>query len=526
MKIVYSSEMNEIDRRTIQDTGIASCVLMENAGRAISSFLLCRFKGRFVIIAGTGNNGGDGLVVARNLVNYGREVVIFILANSRDNLSSDLLLNLQIAERLGQNVVFINEANVFELESVIRKDDVILDAILGVGFTPPLSGLKLKVIEYLAKLNNDIVSVDIPSGIYADSGQSQQVSVRATYTLAIGYPKYCHILYPACQQSGEVFVVEIGLDAAYDSGIQCFVISPQELSLPKIEMDTHKYRNGSVAIVGGSIGMSGAVVMAAKSAMSAGAGMVTCVIPESINNIVSTNLLQEMTLPVKDFDGKFCPESIEYILSFLNTHNLSSIVLGPGMRVSEVNVILVEQILTINKPLVLDADGLNNLVKISDWQDKISKRNSPTILTPHYGEASRLLKVNAEEIATCPHEFALSLARTTKAYIVLKGARTVIATPAGAVYYLLYGNPGMAKAGSGDILSGILGALVNNVDIIATLQLGCFVHSRAADLAVKYIGGEKLFAQDIIDYLALVYNEVAAGYLSQDKQVRPILIAR
>ena len=520
MKILKSNEMAFADENTIKLTGIPSLVLMENAGRTSAEIILKKYPEmkNFVVIAGSGNNGGDGLVIARYLLRYDKKVKIFILAETRTKLSPDNLKNLEIIEMNGGEVLLCGENKIPKIRNAIKDSEVVIDAIFGTGFRPPVKGYREKVIEVINKYSKNTVAVDIPSGLSANTGKTEGSFVKADLTVTFAYPKLVHVLYPASEFCGEVYVIDISIDENYLKEIHRYLIMPEDLKLPERKKNSHKYNYGHVLVIGGSIGKTGAVIMASKSANISGTGLVTAVIPKSLDSILEQNLIEEMTVPVDEKNGLFGKKAKFEILDLIKNGKFSSIVIGMGMSVNENTVELVDRILKIKMPLVIDADGLNNLAIIDDFKAKLKKRKFPTVLTPHVGEMSRLTKIPTKEINDNLEEVAKDFSKETGCFVVLKSSRTVIATPDEKVFYSMRGNEGMATAGTGDVLSGILGSLVNRLPTEEAVKLGVYLHGLSGDLAAEEIGKESLKATDLINFIPKAYetlkNQKNKQYLS------------
>ncbi len=508
MKILKSNEMAFADENTIKLTGIPSLVLMENAGRTSAEIILKNYPDleNFVIVAGSGNNGGDGIVIGRYLQRYNKNVKIFILSDTRAKLSTDNLKNLEIFETNGGEVLLCGENKIPKIRNAVKNSDVLIDAIFGTGFRPPVKGYREKVIEIINKYSKNVVSVDIPSGLSANTGKIEGSFVKADLTITFAYPKLVHILYPASEFCGEVYVVDISIDESYLKEIHRYLITTENLKLPERRKNSHKYNYGHVLVIGGSVGKTGAVIMASKSANITGAGLVTAVIPKSLNPILEQNLIEEMTVPVDEKNGLFGRKAKFEITDLIKNGKFTSIVIGMGMSVNENTVELVDRILKIKMPLVIDADGLNNLSIIDNFKIKLRKRKYPTVLTPHVGEMSRLTGISTKEINENLEDTAKEFAKETGCFVVLKSSRTVISTPDEKVYYSIKGNEGMATAGTGDVLSGILVCLVNRLPTEEALKLGVYIHGLSGDLAVKDIGKESLKATDLIKYIPKAYK--------------------
>ncbi|NPA52827.1 MAG: NAD(P)H-hydrate dehydratase [Aquificae bacterium] len=507
-KVLKAKEMAYADEKTITNTGIHSLVLMENAGRTASEIIINRYsqKEEFLIVAGSGNNGGDGLVIARYLHKAGKKVEVLILAESKEKLSKDNLKNLEIFQKINGKVSFVTKQNLRKLTNAVKKTQIVIDAIFGTGFTPPVKGYREKAIQIINKYSKPIISIDIPSGLSADTGTIYPTFIKANLTITFAFPKLCHILYPASQYCGDIYIVDISIDEKYLKNIHRYIIQPSKVKLPLRKKDSHKYANGHTLVIGGSTGKTGAVIMASKASNVSGAGLVTAVVPKSLNPICEQTLIEEMTIPIDDQNGIFGKNSPKEIKQIIKQGKYTSIVVGMGMSVNPYTKNLIKEILTISKPVVIDADGLNNLANLENFEKLLIDRKESTVLTPHIGEMSRLTGYETSYILENMEEVAKQFALKTRTYVVLKSARTVIATPNEEVYYSITGNEGMATAGTGDILAGIIGTMVSRLNPKDAVITGVTLHGIAGDLAVEEVGKESLKATDLLLFIPKAYK--------------------
>jgi len=507
MKILTSREMKEIDNITINEIGIPGCVLMENAGIQIYRAIKKKFpdlkKEKISIIAGPGNNGGDGLVVARHLFNEGVIPNIYLIA-SKEKVKGDARINLDIAEKIGLKIQEITSEKTWNLyKDEISSSTLIIDAIFGTGLTRPAEGLFKKIIEDINKISAFKVSVDIPSGLSSDTHQIIGPCVKADLTVTLGAPKIAHIFPPAEEYIGELIVADISIPP--------FLFEDEKLKLELIEKqaiiscfkprrkDTHKGTYGHLFILAGSFGKTGAAIMAGKSALKIGAGLVTIGTPESCLPIIARSMMELMTEPLPETEKKtLSEEALEKVLTLLE--NKDAILIGPGITTHPSTSNLLFKLLEkIDKPMVIDADGLNI---IASNPDILRNLKNNIVLTPHPGEFARLLKTTTKEILKNKIEYAREFAIKYNIYLVLKGYRTLIATPQGNVFVNPTGNPGMATAGSGDVLSGILGGLiVQQNNFLEAILAAVYVHGLSGDIASQKIGERSLVAGDLIKYL-------------------------
>jgi len=506
MKLVTASQMQELDSKTINEIGIPSLVLMENAARGVANAVIRFFPQakKILVVAGKGNNGGDGIAAGRILKIRNRREVHVFLPYEEDELKPDCKVQYQIASKIG--IKFLKELPPLE------EYDLIIDAIFGTGFTPPIKGRWVEVVRKINESKKTVVAVDIPSGISADSGEVIEPVVKADITVTFALPKYGHVLYPSAVYCGKVLVRDISIPVdLLGEDIKTELIEVQNLKnlIPEREPYTYKNREGHVLIIGGSSGKTGAVIMAAKAATEAGAGLVTVGTAESLDPILENALVEEMTMPLPEMEKGFLhPHIWDFVVNDRNFERFSSAVLGPGMgRYKEGQDIIRDFLEGWNKPIVIDADGINNLADMGkEGKGLLKKREIPAVLTPHVGEMQRLTGLYSKEIITNQIEVARRFAEENNCYLVLKSARTVIATPEGEVFVNVRGTPAMAKGGVGDVLSGILGALVGKMPIKEALILGVSLHAIAGELAERDKDTESVRATDLINHIWSAYK--------------------
>ncbi|MDQ7038921.1 MAG: NAD(P)H-hydrate dehydratase [Aquificota bacterium] len=496
MKVLTSSEMKEIDRKTIEEVGIPSLVLMENAASGVLEAILRRFPEvrRILVVAGKGNNGGDGIALSRRMKIKGIETDLYLPLGTP---KGDAGLQLRIAKKVGVKVV--------KGKPKYNSYDLIVDALFGTGFKPPAEGVPAEVIEEINRSDAPVVAVDVPSGLSADTGTLFEPSVKADLTVTFQFPKVCHLLFPAAKRCGEVEVVDISIPNHLAEAVPRETIDVSRLVLPSRERDTYKTREGHVLIVGGSRGKTGAVVMAGKAATRTGSGLVTIGVPEGLNGIVESLVIEEMTLPLPKGDT-VSYFSVDLILDLQD--RFSALALGMGMgRYEEGQDIVRDIVKGWRKPLLLDADGLNNLADLGP--DILKEREGVTVLTPHIGEFARLTGLPPDEITANQTEVARTFSKEWGCFVVLKGARTVVGTPEGKVWISTRGTPAMAKGGAGDVLSGILLALLGkDLDPEEALKTGVVLHGIAGEIAERRTHRESLRATDIIEAIPEAYSYI------------------
>lgn len=496
MRVVTAEEMREIDRRTIEDYGISGQVLMERAGLCVAARVKELFGQRKVLVlAGGGNNGGDGFVAARQLFNEGWNVRVFLLVKE-GRLSPDCLLQYRAAKKLGIPIEFRSQVEPKDLHSA-----VVIDAIFGTGLSKPVVGPVSEIIRLINGTDVPVISVDIPSGISSDNGRIIGEAVKADATVTFGLPKIGHYIHPGAEYTGRLFVEDIGFprELTNSDSITTTIASRQDaaLLLPERPCFSHKGVYGHVLILAGSRGKTGAAIMAARACMRAGAGMVTIGVPEGIAGIVQSVVAEEMVLPLPDDgSGAFGDAALEIVLSFI-AGKVDVCAIGPGIGVTTGTKRLVSGLVSVSTvPLVVDADGVNAL----QGNAAILKRaKSPVILTPHIGEMSRLTGTQKANILSDLPGIARGFSSGFASYLVLKGAPTLVASPEGTVSINTTGNPGMATAGSGDVLTGMIaGLLGQGMNPLDAAVLGVYLHGLSGDIAAADKGMHSLIAGDII----------------------------
>ncbi|RLJ71573.1 NAD(P)H-hydrate epimerase [Hydrogenivirga caldilitoris] len=497
MKVVKAYEMAELDRITIEEIGIPSPVLMENAARGVVTALLERFPGvkRILVVAGKGNNGGDGIAVARMLQLKGIQADLYLPMGEP---KGDGALQLDIFKRLGYKPL-VKKPN-------YKNYELVVDALFGTGFEPPLRGDISKTVAEINSSGVPVVSVDIPSGLSADTGKVFEPCIKAALTVTFQFPKLCHILYPSAKLCGEVVVWDISIPEKFATKIYRELITPESLKLPRREVDTYKNREGHVLIVGGSAGKTGAVIMSALAATRTGSGLVTVGVPKGLNLIFESRLVEEMSLPLQGED-RLSIFGVDTILKIQD--KFSALALGMGMgRYEEGQDIVIELLEKWEKPILLDADGINNLADSGELEI-LKKRKGVTILTPHIGEFSRLTGLSSEEIIHHQTDVAQEFSKRYRCYLVLKGARTVVSNPEGMTFISTRGTPAMAKGGVGDVLSGMLVSLIGkSLEPTEALRLGVYLHGVAGELAEERLHTESLRARDIIEEIPRAYKSI------------------
>lgn len=499
MIVLKPEEMKKVDRAAIE-AGFPDILLMETAGRGVAGLadrILKNAGKRVLVFAGKGNNGGDGLVAARFLDMWGYQVEIILLAGEK-GLKGSPLVNYRLCRLREIDILEFSEDgdnNLKLVKNAIMQADLIIDAMLGTGLKGDVRQPVATMIDLINQSQKKVLAVDIPSGIDGEKGRVLGKAIRADFTATMAYPKLGLVVYPGKEYTGQLEVVDLGVPEEYTARTGCnhFLLTGEEAGqlLPERPVTGHKGTFGKVGILGGSRGMAGAPALTGLAALKTGAGLVRVAVPRDIQATVAARSPELITIGLAGIDDLAEIDELQKQSDIMAA--------GPGLGRSEAVRTLVDWLLReCELPLVLDADGLN---AIQDLQ-VLKERQSPLILTPHPGEMARLLK---EDIATIQRErisFARDFATTYQLYLVLKGAATLIALPDGRVYINPTGNEGMATAGSGDVLTGIIsGLLAQGSGVEEAAILGPYLHGLAGDLAKEELGSNSMIAGDIINYL-------------------------
>jgi len=515
MLVVTTAQMRALDRLTIEKFGTPSLTLMERAGEGIAAAILERFgraaKKGVLIVAGKGNNGGDGFVVARLLKKKRIPCEVALLAR-RDDLSTDAAHNLRAWVKLKGKVTEIDAKKLDLLSRRFAKIGLLVDAILGTGTKNAVGGLFADAISLMNASGLPIVAVDIPSGMDSDTGHPLGVAIQAEMTVSLGYPKLGEVIHPGLAQVGELVVADIGIDsrALAEVAPQVELLDGETIGwlVPRRYANSHKGTYGHLLVVAGARGKTGAAILSCRAAMRSGAGLVTLAAPRALNSIFASSLVEVMTEPVGDESS----EQLE-MLTDADWRRLierkSVLLFGPGIGVSEATQSSMRWLLkNLGMPWVIDADGLNNLAL---ELNRLRQAKTPPILTPHPGEMARLIGKSTAEVNADRIEVARSFAVAHRCHLVLKGACTVIATVDGKVFINPTGNPGMASGGMGDVLAGIIAALLGQgLSAEDAMKLGVYAHGYIGDRVADAKGPIGLIASDIIDGLPNALAELAA----------------
>jgi NAD(P)H-hydrate epimerase len=498
MKIFSAEQIRNWDAYTIAHEPIASIHLMERAASACYEWITLYYaESNFKIFCGKGNNGGDGLAIARMLLNSGKNVSVYILEFGHKG-TEDFQINLQRLHELTTNIHFIQSAAYFP---VIDKNDVVIDAILGTGLNKPLDDFTAELAAYINQSSATVIAIDIPSGMFADKSCKNSVTIEADHTLSFQQYKLSFLLPENEERVGKIHILHIGLHPQYYLNETSLFELVQESLVKKIyrprKKFSHKGTYGHAALITGSLGYMGASTLCAEACMRSGVGKLTCYIPQCGYEIIQIAVPEAMS-KISGVDN--------YIDKFEPVAEHEAIGIGPGIGLNSSTISLIEKIFTsTQKPMVVDADALNIL---SAHQHLLAKLPSYSILTPHPKEFERLFGKSANDFERLNH--ALSKAQQYNCYIILKGHYSFIACPDGKGYFSSTGNAGMATAGSGDVLTGILvGLLAQGYPPLETCILGVYLHGLAGDFAATKLSMEAMIAGDITANLGEAFKRIS-----------------
>ncbi len=508
MKLSTKKISMEMDRRAIEEFSIPGLTLMENAGRAAAAVILSKYPcaEKIAVVCGSGNNGGDGFVVARHLRCAGKDVVVYLTekkeqyrADARINLDSLLLAETPVKELSGKN-------------PPLKNVDVVVDAIFGTGLSRKVSGFHEKLIKSVNRASAPPVCLDIPSGLCADSGRPMGTAVRAETTVTFATPKLGMCVYPGVDYVGDLYVADITVPKILEKDIPFELLTFKKCAglLRERAGDSHKGTYGHLLVLAGSPGKSGAAVLCASAALRAGSGLVTLGVPKSIFSAVEEKTVEVMSAPLDDCeDGTISPEAYSEVTERLSAGK-TTWAIGPGMSTSPATAEFLEKTLKrCRAPVVLDADALNI---ISKNPASLGKIKAPVVITPHPKEMSRLCGITTKDVQNNRVGICSQFARKHSCHVVLKGARTVISCPSGKTFINPTGNPTMATAGTGDVLTGVIGGLLSQgYRPQDACSLGVFLHGHAADLLFEETETAGFTASDISRKIPASRNSVASA---------------
>ncbi|MGE0643672.1 MAG: NAD(P)H-hydrate dehydratase [Nitrospira sp.] len=506
-KIVTAAQMQELDRRTITESHVPATTLMERAGMGIVSSLEDRWgsvRGKTVtIVCGKGNNGGDGFVAARLLRRRHAKVHILTLTSPKELSPDAATMYKQFVRVAGKSPVrgYVSQSQV---QALLHDSDLVIDALLGTGLSSPVTGRYAEVIERINDAHRPVLAVDLPSGLHADTGAVLGSTVCATLTVTFGLPKLGLYQGQGIDHAGEVVIVDIGIPTTYidalSSRITLITKRAVQASFPQRRPASHKGTFGHAGIIAGSVGKTGAAALAARAALRVGAGLVTVATPSSVNDVLEAKLLEAMTVPMPETKARTLGRNaLDRLVAFMTDR--TAIAIGPGLSTAPETVELIQALTKhIDRPSVFDADALNAL---SGRIAPLTSCKTPPIITPHPGEMARLEpEATSQTVNNDRLGIATRFARERGLFVVLKGARTVVARPDGAIAICPTGNPGMATAGTGDVLTGIMvGLLAQGLPSWEAACAATYLHGVAGDMAAAEKGQAGMIAGDVIEQI-------------------------
>ena len=510
LKIALAQQMRDVDKKVIEEYGLPELSLMESAGRRVAREVARVAdpidRKTICVAAGSGNNGGDALTAARYLANRGARVKVFVL-EGKNGLSDSLDVQIKVLRSMNVEIQMLDSDRAWERMQVqLRFADAVVDGILGTGFSGLLRPNALRLIRLINSANKPVISIDIPSGVAADTGQCGEAAVKAVCTVALGLPKVGHYICPGAALAGEIVVDDIGLPAQLlsDDIHQTLVDDALAITLlPERPRDAHKGSCGKILVVAGSRGLTGAASLASMSALKAGAGLVTLATPESLNAIFEVKLTEVMTAPITEAKAGLLggDKALEQISELSDKADV--VLIGPGLGRAKETLSLVRKLVpTIEKPLVLDADGI---YAFNGKIEELKACKQIPILTPHLGELAALLGKTVEELRKDLVTTVREAAQEYRAIIVTKCETTVIAYPNGEIFISPLGNAGMATGGSGDVLSGAIAGLIK-LTPFAPLA-GVYLQGTAGDQALEE-KSEGLVAGDILENIPRAIKKI------------------
>ncbi|MDD2233548.1 MAG: NAD(P)H-hydrate dehydratase [Desulfitobacteriaceae bacterium] len=518
MRLVTSRQMRRLEDKAIGNFGIPSILLMENAAmavvREICQFFAAKKRNliglKATVLAGKGNNGGDGLAIARHLTLIGFEVTVFLLAKSQD-LTGDAKLNFRLFSGTGGKLFVIEGEKQRRLARfAFSQADVVVDALYGTGLRGAMPSIAEEYIEEINQTKAWVVAVDVPSGVEADTGKVYRIAVRADLTVTFGLPKLGHFLGRGPEFCGQVIVDAISIPPSYlqDEEISNFILTEQAMRtiIPKRQLQNHKGTHGKGILAAGSLGMSGAAILSGRSAIRTGIGLLQIVTPRGVVPVVANGVIEGTVWPAggdANLDADAWPVIEEHC------QGAQALALGPGLGLNNQFYFVLEKVFqNIALPVILDADALN-LVALKPEILQSRKGRGPLILTPHPGEMARLCNLTTPEVQENRLELAVNKAVEWGAVVVLKGSITVVAAPDGRAFLNPTGNPGLGTGGTGDVLTGsILSWLAQGVQPLEAACLAVYLHGKAAEILAKEYGWSGFTASELADTLPKARRQI------------------
>lgn len=523
LRICTNQEMRSLDKTAETEMGIGPLVLMENAGRAATEIILKEYPNagvqqEILVFAGKGNNAGDAFVVARQLLGLGRKVRLFHLVKGSEYKGATAE-NFNILVKMKARMAYVSESQ--ELEAFFdqaRGPHLAIDGIIGTGLKGNLEGHFYEVVELINQYVDQVVSLDIPTGVSGDSGQVQGIAIESSLTISFGFPRLGHFLPPGANFRGKLVNVDISLPHRFSKEGDKFLLRAksvaQKIARKYGREDRYAHKNdfGHVLMIGGSPGRTGAIAMASHAALRMGAGLVTVAsFEESMNHLIAKLPAEAMTLSVPSHHAHLDQYSQQM-------KHFSAVVIGPGLGTQPESLKLLDWVLkNYLGPMVIDADALN-LIAEHDLHSLILHRKSPTVLTPHPGEMARLIRKKKDDVVQFPVDSLKKCIELTHSVVLLKGAATLLSSPDEVMYLNHFPNSGMATAGSGDVLAGMIGGLLAQGMLgFDAAQTGVYLHSLAGSKAASKLSPRGMIATDIIRNIPLAYRELHRKYDEEEE---------
>ncbi len=511
VQLATAADIRSFDREAVTQCGVTPLWLMEQAGLRVVEFIERQHPSlaglRVTVLAGKGNNGGDGFVVARHLLGAGARVRVLVAARL-DEVRGDALTNLRMLPPSAVQVI-TSTRQLPKIRTALEGSELVVDALLGTGVTRSVEGLLARVIEAVNQSKRPVLAVDLPSGLHADTGAMMGAAVRARWTVTLALPKRGVVLPPGAVCAGEVWLGELGLPQSFvgsrTTAVQVNTARSIAPLLPQRKSTAHKGDAGRLLIIGGSVGMAGAPMLAARAAFRAGAGLVTVGLPAGLEVAAKEVVMEAMTLSLPT-TAEGCLAESAVALVQTRWARMHALAIGPGLGRDHGTLEFVRRLLPLAQmPMVIDADALGA------WSGRLkvlASTRAPKVLTPHPGELAELMGTSVAVIERDRIAAAQAAAQATRSIVVLKGARTVIADSIGATTLNLTGNAGMATAGSGDVLTGVIAALIaQGLSPRVAAKVGVYLHGIAGDLAAAELGQPSLMAGDLIEWLPRAWQQ-------------------
>jgi len=508
--LVTAQQMREMDHYTIHTLGIPALVLMENAGKSVADFIYRKFpkKQKVLVLSGVGNNGGDSFVAARHLINRGFSVEIFCFGEPK-KMTDSTFHQYQVLQKMEAKFSYLPQDSDYLLHA-IHNAQIIVDGLIGTGLKKELRDDLKSIITLVNKAEKTVIAIDMPTGVDSDTGEIYGMALKANYTITFALPKVGQYLYPGTEYVGELNVAEISIPQklAEKFQVKTKLLSLEEILtlIPERKKESYKGSFGHLLLIGGSSTMPGAITITTLAALKAGAGMVYTAIPERIMALINTHVPEAILYPLPESEvGTF---TLNGIIEFIKKEDKFTVAaIGPGMGRWEDGLEVLSNLLKMSIPLVIDADALYFISQ----QPEILKmrKNHPTIITPHIGEMARLVNLPIKEIEKDKIGIAEKFAKEYEVIVVLKGANTIIAAPTGEIAIYQGGCSALAKAGSGDVLTGVIAALVaQKVNPLEAAKLGVYLHGEAGKLAAQELGKFGITASKLVDYIPFTLQKI------------------